>query len=390
MNITLLRNPELHTALSNYADFFYAATIKEEDTKNYVSSPLGSWLLLATLSASLRTDDSLKEKAELERILGMPLNSLKPFIVELLGLDGVESTVGAWFSERLTSGLPEVQAWLAKDDLTVHEQGIPTQEWLDEWTVRNTNGLIPKFPVDIDPDTAFLLANILYTKFDWQEPFEAVEATGSMSYWNVGNVLTESKVNGRVSTTEDGLIFSISKRAGENGQQVHSFVSEKDLTPQQLLAYGHKIAAGLVPTATSAEILECAKNSNILTVITTEGYGGNTYTVSLPAWEADSTHDLTEPILGYQNVTEVFALGMPPELLLEACVAQSAAARYGKVGFEAAAVTAYALMVRSAMPQLGQVLDINLSFNKPHAAICTVAGIPVFSAYIRKATEVAE
>ena len=116
----------------------------------------------------------------------------------------------------------------------------------------------------------------------------------------------------------------------------------------------------------------------------------------LPCWSAESRHDLTPAALGFAvAATAVRDLARAPGLRYDAV--QSAAARYGRYGFEAAAVTAFAMA--TGLPPEGVRRTAQLRFGHPYAVVAVATderpggpwhGLPVFSAWVAEPEELPE
>jgi hypothetical protein len=127
--------------------------------------------------------------------------------------------------------------------------------------------------------------------------------------------------------------------------------------------------------------------------------GGDSVRVVLPAWEASSNHDLTaDPGLGFGAVGRALAESVfaTPAIsdISEIEARQAAVARYGRWGFEAAAVTAVAL--RSAFLPPARSRTATLRFGHPYAVVAVTrgrrrrdpwAGVPVFAAWVAEPSE---
>jgi hypothetical protein len=121
----------------------------------------------------------------------------------------------------------------------------------------------------------------------------------------------------------------------------------------------------------------------------------------LPAWSAQSEHDLTGADLGFAAAARGLAglLGAD-DLPYEA--KQSAVARYSRVGFEAAAVTAVAALLSMPPPPRDGVLrEAELRFGHPYAVVAVATqrdgaapgpwhGLPVFSAWVADPADAAD
>ncbi|HXP20045.1 MAG TPA: hypothetical protein VN840_10415 [Streptosporangiaceae bacterium] len=110
-----------------------------------------------------------------------------------------------------------------------------------------------------------------------------------------------------------------------------------------------------------------------------------------------STHDLRDPGLGFAAAAAALARsGRDPWQ-----AKQAAMARYTRVGFEAAAVTAMAIMASMQLPRRGLIRTAELRFGHPFAVVAVTGptdrsrrraagtaqsdawhGLPVFSAWV--------
>jgi hypothetical protein len=113
----------------------------------------------------------------------------------------------------------------------------------------------------------------------------------------------------------------------------------------------------------------------------------------LPAWTARTEYDLGDPELGFAAAARALAPDDPW------VARQAAMARYTRVGFEAAAVTALAVALAMHVPRTGLVRTAELRFGHPFAVVAVTAdrpgpgrparqdpspwsGLPVFSAWV--------
>jgi hypothetical protein len=117
----------------------------------------------------------------------------------------------------------------------------------------------------------------------------------------------------------------------------------------------------------------------------------------LPAWQADTEHDLMRaPGIG-AGATAVMDLLPPMPLGAEAT--QVAVGSFDRHGFKAAAVSAIGMRATGAPRSTrGRFREVTLRFGHPHAVVAVALdheggpwhGVPVFSAWVGEATEVAE
>jgi hypothetical protein len=114
-------------------------------------------------------------------------------------------------------------------------------------------------------------------------------------------------------------------------------------------------------------------------------------TAVLPAWSARTRLDLSDPRLGFGAAVAALSGGDPWQ------AAQSAMARYTRVGFEAAAVSAVGVMLAMTPRRRVPVRRAELRFGHPYAVVAVTVdrlgwppgggrspwhGLPVFSAWV--------
>jgi hypothetical protein len=123
----------------------------------------------------------------------------------------------------------------------------------------------------------------------------------------------------------------------------------------------------------------------------------------LPAWSAESDHDLGRPELGLPAAAGAAAAALGLGAFgYEA--RQSAVAKYTRVGFEAAAVSGMGVATGYQEPRDGVERTAELRFGHPYAVVAVARqqrydrersatvvgpwhGLPVFSAWVAKADE---
>ncbi len=186
----------------------------------------------------------------------------------------------------------------------------------------------------------------------------------------------------RVASAEDGLL-------------VFSVAADPAVPAATVLAAAHQIGCAYavghpVPRRSLAE-LPLGPGPAWLLREERAAAGGDVCTAVLPAWHAESEHDLTDPDLGFGAAKNALLPGPHPW-----DARQSATARYSRFGFEAAAVTAVA--VSMAMRRAtGSRRVADLRFAHPYAVVAVTIdgnglapatmgshrewnGVPVFSA----------
>ena len=370
---------------------------------HHVASPLGAWLLLA-LCATAATGEA---RRRLDGTLGCDSGEAADLAAELLASPhpAVPAVAAAWFR-----GEPAVGAaagWLAALPQCVPASPMPGQADLDEWARRHTLGLIEEFPGTLDPELQLLVATVLATRVCWEMPFDLAPAAalGPLSPWagRLSQVLrTPDSYSHRqfIAATEAARDVAVhvarANGGGDTGDGsvfVTSVAAAPDIPAGQVLAAAYDIASSAagreVPRRSlfdlplgDGPLWSIAERRE--TVTSASGREERCSAV-LPAWSADNWLDLTPPGLGFDIAMPVLVPGQPWG------VGQAAVARYTRIGFEAAAVTA--MWGGSAPPEQreGVVRTAELRFGHPYAVVAVAAdpsgsgpwdGLPVFSAWV--------
>jgi hypothetical protein len=384
---------ELATLVARYARRFHDVA----GTGHHVASPLGAWLLLA-LCGPATTGAT---RPELEHVLGCDAEEAAAVAAGLL--EAPHPAVGAAAAVWNRNGAAD-QRWLAGLPGSVERGPIPSWDEADAWAREHTFGLIERFPLTITPNVYLLLATALATKVSWDCPFEVrpAAALGEASPWagRVERVLESPEHPGHsafvAATAEVGDVGVHVGRARE-GLVVVSVIAAPEVPARDVMAVGYELATGIalgLPLA-KRSLFDLALGDGPLWSVREEtspkGAGEQCQAV-LPVWEARSEHDLSDRRLGFAAAAAALGKGD----LWRA--RQSAIARYTRVGFEAAAVTAMAIML--SMPSPGIRRTAELRFGHPFAVVAVAAeesasgrgreivladrwnGVPVFSAWV--------
>lgn len=384
--------------LARYAGSLHTAA----GDRHHVASPLGAWLLLALCgpAATGTTRD------ELTAVLGVDVGAAADTATALLnkGHPAVRSATGLW--HRPVGDPAALDRWKAGLPADTETGDVPGQAVLDAWAARHTLGLIERFPLQLAPDTVLVLANALATRVSWQSPFEVVPvaALGPDSAW-AGQVATALRTpvhRGHrqfVAVTERAGDVAVHLGAARDGLLVTSVAASPDVPAADVLAAAYELAYASATggTVRRRSLFDLPLGDCPLWTITerptrTKAPDGReeSCTAVLPAWSASSRHRLDAPELGFPSAARALAglLGLPG---YEFAAGQSAVARYHRVGFEAAAVTA--VLVALSLPVLrdGVVRVAELRFGHPYAVVAVAVdesspwhGVPVFSAWVRE------
>ncbi len=269
---------------------------------------------------------------------------------------------------------------------------LPGQAGLDAWAREHTFGLIDKFPIQAD-DLYLVLASALATKVSWQVPFDVDPAAvlGAASPWagRLETVLRAPEwghVSFIASSSQAGEVI-VHIAAAEGGLEVASVAAMPDVASGQVLAAAYEIgcahAAG--QRIERRDLASLPLGEGPLWLVREVTAAADSCTAVLPAWSANSDHDLTAPGLGFDAAKNALAPGGDPWQ-----ARQAAMARYTRIGFEAAAVSAFAVGMALRMP--GRRREVMLRFAHPYAVVAVTTdptgnagpwhGLPVFSAWV--------
>ncbi len=368
--------------------------------RHHVSSPLGAWLVLA-LAAPAATG---KLAEVITDALGTDVDTAHRAATDLLSHP--HPTVAVAAAAWTRPGLVGLNGWTSGLPAPVATGPIPTQEQADAWAREHTLGLIERFPLDVD-SALILLASALAARVSWAVPFELAPAAELRGPWSteLTQVLRTPRRRRHhafiADTARAGRV--VVHTADAEGLQVTSVIAAHDVAPPDVLAATHQIcvawAAGnaLVP---SVSLFDLPLGDHPLWTIAEQHAPkrGEYVEALLPAWHADSTHDLCRtPELAF--VAAAQSLQVLAGLGGDIAAAQRAVARYGRRGFEAAAVTALAVSLGlTSSPPPGPYRTATARFAHPYAVVATTRGrneprhgrndpwhgLPVFAAWITR------
>jgi hypothetical protein len=407
---------ELWDPLAGYAQRLHTVIGDE----HHVASPLGAWLLLA-LCAPASTGAS---RDELAGILGM--DAMRAATAAAALLDNphplVPSATAMWHRPGYDIG--GLSRWKATLPRATEVGPLPDQASLDAWAREHTLGLIERFPLQMSPAVVLALASALATRVSWEEPFEVVPAgeLGPHSSW-AGRLTRalrtpEQGHTSYIATTEragDVIVHVARAKSGrsrldEAGLSVVSIAAAPDVKPADVLAAAYQLgpaAIGERPAGRRSLFDLPLGEDRLWTVreepVLTRAADGREqqHRAVLPCWSATSDHDLSADELGFPAAAQVLATLLDTRLEFEA--RQTAMARYGRYGFEAAAVSGF-LTIDSA-PEPGVARIAELRFGHPYAVIAVATdtrydtdrqrvvtgpwhGVPVFSAWVSEPEDV--
>lgn len=375
----------MQDALARYAGTFHATA----GGAHHVASPLGAWLLVALCAPAASGAD----RAELEAALGVDAPQAFEAAAALLATPHPLVAAAAAVWHRLAAP----SSWLDGLPPAVTHGPLQSQDQLDTWAREHTFGLIERFPLTLTPEVLLVLATALATRVSWKEPFDVAPATelGAASPWasRLTTVLRTPSGRGHeqyVATTARAGDVAVHTARARDGLLVTSVVADPGVPVDDVIAAAHEVALG---RAQHRSLFDLPLGETPLWRITEEAaevrYGREEQCVAfLPAWSADSEHKLERADLGFPAVARAVAaaLGLT-EFAYEA--KQAAVARYTRVGFEAAAVSAMFELLSAPSYSEGLRRFAELRFGHPYAVVATTFqpggpwhGLPVFSAWV--------
>ncbi|WCN84131.1 hypothetical protein [Micromonospora sp. LH3U1] len=404
---------DLHVPLSAYAARLHA-TIGD---RHHVASPLGAWLLLAVCATAPPEADPVGPS--LADALGTDLASAAKAARALLDAPHplVASASALWYRPGATDG--GSAEWRAALPATTDVGVLPDQAGLDAWAREHTLGLIETFPLKVNAEVIFALASALATRISWATPFDVADARalGAGSPWarRLHRALRSPRHGHRcaiVSTARAGDVIVHAAPAQTTdgaGLVVLSVAAAPQVPPAEVLAIAYDLSASAAdgaPPAGSRSLFDLQLGDTPLWTLSEErirttardGREERHHAV-LPCWSARSEHALTAPALGFPAATAALARALATRV--DGYDArQVAMARYGRYGFEAAAVTG--MVGVTSLPPEGVARTAELRFGNPYAVVAVATdtradsvtgpwhGVPVFSAWVTEPEDLPE
>ncbi len=430
MDVRLLAR--FHDSIAEFSKEFHTKflTIKS----NYISSPLGAWLLLALAAGGNSAAYYSAEREKLEQALSPnqpePLSLEEAYKLANLLLatapDQIKVDSAAWFSKKFISGeTPAAQRahiWANNISKVIHKpvgMQIPSQDELNNWVDDVTLGIIKEFPLEVSGDTKAILATILATKVAWDDDFDVVMAEATKfpvnSSFKANKVLISSRESEhpkQLIKDENGEIFAIISvpAAHREINAIAVIAINKKLSKERVLEVAENFFSGqteyepVEPAHLIEEGKRTAKLGSTVKVETITATKGSR-TAILPAWSAEriqsngtnAMFDLLELLPIYDAA---LAMGLEPETNDTVKSVQSARAKFTSTGFEVAAVSVLEVLIGSMPPnvlQKGKKHRTTIWFDHAFAVVAGAVGsphqdvmwhrLPVFSAWIVEADE---
>ena len=333
---------------------------------DFVLSGAGLWPLLALLASA--ADE--QARAELAAALGRPVENAQQEALELIDVlrAGVSTTaaLGLWTRKDIplhadwASGLPEGVV-----------RRLTDQTALDRWASDETGGLIDKFPLEIKPDTALMLASALAARVKWRTPFDSYprDRNGESAQPDQQQ-LRRTTYDLGIAAVLDGTVTRVVVE-GDGDVDVHLLLGEQQ--PAEVLATGLRELSGVAQVCLAADLDGGGPGLTVERVPSSRP--NDIVCLALPSFEITAKHDLLEHIdlFGLRSLTDPDISHLPllsPVPLSVSAGAQNVLARFFAEGFEAAAVTAFDMIVTGGIPEARyEITRVDVTFDRPFGFI---------------------
>jgi hypothetical protein len=345
----------MSTAAANTLTARWAARL---DAGQTVLSGVGVYPLLALLAPHAAGP----AREELLAVAGEPAR------FQLTDSPTTQLAMSAWTRHDL----PLTSRWLAAVPESMRGQltGDPgtDQPVLDGWAARHTDGMIPRMPVAVTPQTELLLASALLVVTTWAQPFREHWASPQSGPWQGRDLTGLHRRTGDLS----GL------RVVDSGVGPLSLLTvrgNEDVDVVLVLGGPQRGAAEVLPAAITVpphgRTLAPSDGPGVTEQVVTALDDQPELDVSTVRFTVAADHDLLEnaDVFGLRSATnpdQGHFPGISPRPLAISAARQSATATFGAEGFRAAAVTAIAMRAGSAPPRpTKQKRLVRVAFDRP-------------------------
>ncbi|KUN08618.1 proteinase inhibitor I4 serpin [Streptomyces yokosukanensis] len=341
-----------------------------------VFSAPGVWPLLGFLADGATGP----ARTELSEALGVPADqaagAARQLLRALAAFPGVGTAVGLW-TERTLELVPRWEAGLPAEAHGVLSADVEAdRRALDAWAAERTGGLIGRMPVSLTGETELVLAGALTMRTRWLRPFEEVALETAyapwggverLGLWRRGAVLDRVGV----ADTPDGWVTEL-KVLGSDALDVHLLLGEEGMAPGRVLGAGVDLLHR-PRTVVPGSRLPYGEVGPGLRVVRERSarHAPPSLDVLTAAYDVRAHHDLLarHELFGLTTARDTGQgrfPGISARPLAVGAAAQSALARFGALGFRAAAVTMFGAVGAGLPPALRYVTTrINAAFDRP-------------------------
>ncbi|MFJ6794978.1 serpin family protein [Streptomyces sp. NPDC091268] len=340
-----------------------------------VFTAAGVWPLLA-----LFADGACgPARVELEGALGTSADAAaeaaRDVLAAMEGIRGLHAATGLWARQEL----PLEEGWSTR--LPAGARGTLTgsdaidHKALDAWAAERTGGLVERMPVDLSPDTRFVLASALALRMRWIRSFWPGRALIEEGPWAARSVLGLSRRTAlldraRVAHAATGPV-TVLEVVGDGGVDVHLVLGEARTPPGHVLRAGVAAVTRAIPSTGASLLPEGNPGPGLHIERVLSQHPRSLLDVETVAFEVRAEHDLLErpELFGLASAADLSRghfPGISAEPLAVGSARQAAMARFHAEGFEAAAVTAFAAVAGGAPPRLRyRVRRASVAFHRP-------------------------
>ncbi|MEU5689184.1 serpin family protein [Streptomyces venezuelae] len=146
---------------------------------DFVCSPVGMWLALASVAAGARGETA----EELRGLLGVAGDGAARAVTD--GARALAGTDAVGVATRVWSRVPVLREY--EEALPDIGFGPMDPDAADAWVKEATDGMIERLPVVVTADTLLLLVNALVLKARWEDPFDGA-GTSDALFTDAGGV----------------------------------------------------------------------------------------------------------------------------------------------------------------------------------------------------------
>jgi hypothetical protein len=390
-----------------FARRVYPAVLDQHPDES-ISSPLCLWLLLGACAGPADGRD----REALEGCLGCRAGDLlAAFVAD--PPPALRAAIAVWWGAA--DATPLLAGWVESLPAAVESGRMPTQAQADDWARTATDGLIERFPTQIDGSTRIVLASALALRVSWSVPFDVVpaaEGLGPSSPWHgvVERLLFDERptVGCGIATTAAAGLVAVHVADAVEGVRVISVSADPGASRQRVLEAAHELGAvsrGIEATRPLRSLFEIPIGPGHSWQIAEREIATRSARerrervigASLPAWRADRHLDLLRAdAFGARPATSTMRRLIGAHAFDQVEAAQAAVASFTRFGFEAAAITYFGVRAsRSVSPaEVGVERTATLRYDHPYAALAIAvapstspdpprfAGLPLFGAWI--------
>ncbi|MEV5879993.1 serpin family protein [Streptomyces sp. NPDC052101] len=341
-----------------------------------VFSAPGVWPLLGFLADGATGP----ARTELSEALGVPADqaarAARQLLRALAARPAVDTAVGLWTRRTLElrpeweAGLPAEAHGALTGDLAADRRA------LDTWAAERTGGLIDRIPALLTDSTELVLAGALTMRTRWLRPFTEVRLRTAYAPWADVERLglrRRSAVLDRVGVadTPDGWVTEL-KVLGSDALDVHLLLGEEGMAPGRVLAAGVDLLHR-PRTVVPGSRLPYGEAGPGLRVVRERSAWPEppTLDVLTAAYDVRADHDLLAHhelfgLTAARDTRQGHFPGISAFPLAIGAGRQSALARFGALGFRAAAVTAFGAIGCAAPSPLRYVTTrVDAAFDRP-------------------------